>query len=48
LRTDLAALGLAVQSELAMTLISVFPGQPIFLREQSLQNIRLDLRLIGN
>jgi hypothetical protein len=48
LRTDLAAHGPAVQSDIAMTLISAFPRQPIFLREQSLQNIRLELRLIGN
>jgi hypothetical protein len=44
----LVAHGLAVQSDIAMTLISAFPRQPIFLREQSLQNIRLELRLIGN
>jgi hypothetical protein len=46
---DLAAHGLAVQSDIAMTLISAAVSKPsISLREHSLQNIRLEARLIGN
>jgi hypothetical protein len=49
LRTDLAAHGPAVQSDIAMTLISaIVPKQSISLREHSHQNVQLEARLIGN